>query len=99
MNIATKANPTRTNEHHWMLWVSPSNDQIAQFKSWPSSLRERVLTLQPRVPSKLADNLIQAIETGYYAMITLPLNCLCELDEWRIKQSAATHNTAIAWKG
>lgn len=85
------------NAHHWMLWISPDQAQINQLKSWPEPLKERVLTLTPRHPKKLAETLVRTIETGYYAMITLPKDSLCEIDEWRVKQSASNNNTIITW--
>ena len=98
--MISKANNHSINQnlHHWMLWVSPDHDQIQQLKSWPSNLKERVLTLKPRQPQKLADTLIQAIETGFYAMITAPHSSLCETDQWRVKQAGNKYNTVITWK-
>lgn len=98
MNTLLEKRATHSNEHHWMLWISPSADQVRQLKNWPSNLKSRVLTLRPRQSSQLVQTLIQAIETRYYAMITLPAGCLCELDEWKIKQIASKHSTLIAWK-
>jgi len=84
--------------HHWMLWVNPEHAQLTSLKEWPESLKSRVLTMRPRNATLACRAIVTAIESGFYAMITLPTQFFCELDEWKIKQSALSHNTMLVWK-
>lgn len=98
MNRLASESKHSQNRHHWMLWVSPDTEQTKQLRNWPTTLKSRVLILKPRKPHLLARALLDAIESGNYAMITLPSDCLCELDNWKIKQAATAYGTALAYR-
>jgi cell division inhibitor SulA len=64
------------NKSQWMLWVSPSIREQQTMKSWPQHLQQRCLLLHTKNAATLANTLIKAINTGYYAMITIRSNLL-----------------------
>lgn len=76
------------NKHQWMLWVSPSSREQQTMKSWPRHLQERCLLLHTKNAATLANTLISAINTGYYAMITIRSNLLCAQSRQKVLEQA-----------
>lgn len=81
-------NTAINNKNQWMLWVSPCHHEQQTMKAWPKHLQERCLLLHTKNAATLANTLINAINTGHYAMITLRSNLLSQQTRQKILEQA-----------
>ncbi len=96
MNALLQAQVEPSN-HYWMLWISPSHEQIKQIKQLPQHEQQRVLMLHPKKIDQLCHALELAIRTGNYASITLNRETMPSQQEATLELLALRNNTHINW--
>lgn len=90
---------TEISQHHWMLWISPTKDQIKQIKQLPHSDQQRVLMLHPKKPEQLCNALELAITSGNYQSITLEREIIPTHQQPMLELLAIRNQTHINWLG
>ncbi len=86
-------------QHHWMLWISPSKEQIKQIKQLPLSEQQRVLMLHPKKPEQICHAIELAITSGNYQSITLERNMIPAQQQPMLELLAIRNQTHINWLG
>ncbi len=86
-------------QHHWMLWISPSKEQIKQIKQLPLSEQQRVLMLHPKKPEQICRAIELAITSGNYQSITLERNMIPAQQQPMLELLAIRNQTHINWLG
>ena len=96
MNALLKPFDTLSN-HYWMLWISPTSEQIKQIKRLPLEERQRVLMLHPKRSEQLCAALELAISSGYYHSITLNREIIPSNQQQTLELLAWRNQTHINW--
>lgn len=86
-----------SNQHHWILWVAPNDEQKSKISNLSEFDKSRSLMLHPKNTELMMQALKTAITSGLYETLVTPKHLLSAIQQQELELLAIRNNTHIAW--